>query len=30
MKRTLKWLLPLLLLAVVALFVGRALQARKS
>ena len=30
MKRTLKWLLPLLLLAVVALFVGRALQARKA
>jgi RND family efflux transporter MFP subunit len=30
MKRSLKWLLPLLLLAVVALFVGRALQARKA
>jgi len=30
MKRTLKWLLPLLLLALVALFIGRALQSRSA
>jgi RND family efflux transporter MFP subunit len=30
MKRTFKWLLPLLLLGLVALFVGRALQARNA
>ena len=30
MKRSLRWLLPLLLLALLALFVGRALQARKA
>ena len=30
MKRSLKWLLPLLLIAALAFFVGRALQARKA